>query len=222
MAFPTTGIVDDTTRTNEPALSNGGYWGTVSNARLFSNAVTAVGAAQFYAISSPTYGANAEVYATVQALPGTIGNPPLSLYLRFSLASSNYYICQLSQYQGSNTFLSGKFFKALAGVETEIFDTGAAVVCAPGNQFGFSANGTLLTAYINGTAVFSTTDSAVTAGGGLAFLGGDQNVQYQTIGGGTIITVPYMLALTGGAYVCSGSDMTTTPIGAGLRLVHTV
>jgi hypothetical protein len=193
MPFPTTPIIDNTTRANEnPLGTHGGVWGTRTNIQLLSNALRAIANTDWWAITaSNTTSADCEFYLTVSANP-TAPSGLLRLILRLDEGTNNFYYLQFYNYAGSNIFGNCFIARYRNGIDEVLSSVLTNVPIAPGNQIGFGVAGTTLTAYVNGTTLVSATDTgtAITAAGKLQFLGTDATGAFSAVGGGPLVTTP--------------------------------
>lgn len=186
MAFPTTSILDDFTRADANNL--GSSWTDRSvqdHLEINGNRVAENGSGNFGSSywNVATYGPDCEAYYSVPVLPG--GSNYVRLYLRLTspgVAGETGYMAQWNN--SSGLIITRENSKESF---TNLSSDSAARFVAD-DQIGFSAVGSTLTVYKNGTAVLTATDSTYSSAGYLAIGMRSWSGRIDDFGGGTIVT----------------------------------
>jgi hypothetical protein len=197
MAFPTTAVLDDFNRTAETTLSQGGAWTSPlisGDHDLDTNGTQAylVEASGFGdAYRTATCGPDCEVYFTVP----TVGASAEALFIWLRIqnpgtAGQDDYTLLITKSAGTDTW---EFYR---GDDLDGTLLGSAInqEVSTGNQVGFEAIGSTLSAYINTGGGWSLVGSRVDAthgsAGNIGFGVENPTWRIDDFGGGTITTNP--------------------------------
>lgn len=208
MPFPTTPILDTFTRSDAATL--GSAWtdlvitANTGGFGITSNAATHVTGSPGSYWNGSTFGADCEVYATVFGLGGSAFSERM-LYARITspnTGSTSGYAVGF-EVNGGLVYLYRITSSGYVDIGTPTTSTLVA-----GNVIGLSVIGTTVTAYINGTAVNTVTDSTYGAAGFIG-IGGFQvspATSLRNFGGGTVSGGGSIVALVATALARSRSS----------------
>lgn len=211
MAFPTTGIIDTVTTTEDPVTTK---WTTpldVFSGNYYTDGSKMGGreGGAWYDLS--TFGPDSEVWGTVTAVPASDGRP-IRMYTNYTNPPDNN---SGTFYRVSWVKISGSWYVSIhrcnAGSFTNILgsDYGPITALAAGYGVGMSCIGNVVTAYVrygasgtSWTTITSADDSAagskITVAGYIAVHSDDATVFWDDIGGGTAGTGIQSIAVLSG------------------------
>jgi hypothetical protein len=199
MAFPTAGVLDSFNRANEDPLSDGGKWsigpddfGGTNNLRVASNECFMGSATSGNAYrNDQDYGPDAEVYATIAAVPTTA----VLLYLRLvniGAGTTDGYACYFDFTGGTHDFLPCRVDNdGLVGLGATTTPAGGN--WSVGDALGLEMIGSTLAVYDRRSGVWTQqatrTDSTYTAAGkiGVRISDSGSNGRIDDFGGGTVV-----------------------------------
>lgn len=160
MPFPFTPILDDFNRANNADL--GANWTPIFNTiAVNSNQAVGGSASTNFEYWNVTQFEDSEVYATIVTVPVSTAGFSLAVRLKDvgSVATVDGYAAAFVKAAGADTIDIRRITNGSPTVLTSISQE-----FANGDTIGFRAVGNVLTVYLNGTAVLSTTDSTYTVG----------------------------------------------------------
>jgi hypothetical protein len=212
VTFPTTAVLDNTTRANENPLSNGGRWAgpivsghavfqLVANAVQVNTALFSIGD-EYWSVA--TFGPNSEAYATLSSFDTVTSGSVYFLYTNIQTPGAvtpGYYSFR---FETGSTGSIGNAQLSRNGVGGWVVVIGAIGSVSPaqvGDGFGLRVNGRIVEAWYRRSGVWamvaSANDAALSGttalpagyiGVGLSFPGvSPAVVTWQAFGGGTAV-----------------------------------